>query len=88
MIELRVGSDGTVRLIYQESIDLRPLGSMEIRRASRVEPIAGGRWIADLTLSGGPILGPLESRSEALAVEFEWLEAAGFPQLHANTRHG
>jgi hypothetical protein len=77
MIELRVGSDGTVRMIYQESIDLRPLGSMEIRRASRVEPIEGGRWIADLTLSGGPILGPLETRSEALAVEVAWLQSHG-----------
>jgi hypothetical protein len=77
MIELRIGSDGTVRSIYQESLDLRPLGAIEIRRASRVEPIAGGRWIADLTLSGGPILGPLPTRSQALAVEIEWLQSHG-----------
>ena len=30
-------------------------------------------WQADMAKSGGPILGPFESRAEALASEREWL---------------
>ena len=46
-----------------------------IARASHVEPDPDGRWQADLRPVGGPVLGPFDRRSEALAAELAWLEA-------------
>ena len=63
-----------VRAIYQEEIDLGVLGRPTITRASHVEPDRDGRWRADLTPVGGPVLGPFDRRSEALEAEREWLE--------------
>lgn len=31
------------------------------------------RWRANLALSGGPVIGPFESREAAIAAEIEWL---------------
>ncbi len=65
---------GVVRCIYGEAIDLNALGSPAIARASHVEPDEEGRWWADMSPVGGPLLGPFERRSEALAAEVGWLE--------------
>jgi hypothetical protein len=46
-----------------------------IRRASHVEADKAGRWFADLSPVAGPVLGPFDRRSEALAAEHEWLLA-------------
>jgi hypothetical protein len=73
-MKLLVRPDGTVRAIYDESIDLAVLGKPTIARASRVEPDHEGRWRADLTPVGGPVLGPFGRRGEALAAEVAWLE--------------
>jgi len=75
-MELFVGVDGGVRCIYDESLDLRELGRLTITRASHVEPDADGFWWADMGPSGGPVLGPFGSRSEALGAEKGWLEMA------------
>jgi hypothetical protein len=72
-MELVVGVDGGVRCIYDESLDLRALGKLQITRASHVEPEREGFWWADMGPSGGPVLGPYVSRSEALAAERGWL---------------
>ena len=72
-MELVVGADGDVKCIYDETLDLRELGRLSITRASHVEPDAEGFWWADMGPSGGPVLGPFRSRSEALAAEREWL---------------
>jgi hypothetical protein len=61
--------------VYAETIDLGVLGHLVISRASHVEPDDSGRWLADLRPIGGPVLGPFERRSEALAAEIAWLEA-------------
>jgi hypothetical protein len=47
------------------------------RRASHVEPGPDGRWYADLSPVGGPVLGPypFEARDVALAAEVAWLRA-------------
>ena len=74
-MQLVVTPGGTVRCLYDESIDLAALGPLEITRASHVEPDAKGRWTADLTPVGGPVLGPFHHRSEALEAEQAWLEA-------------
>jgi hypothetical protein len=71
---LLVRPDGTVRAIYDESLDLAVLGRPTITRASHVEPDQDGRWVADLTPIGGPVLGPYDRRSAALEAERQWLE--------------
>jgi hypothetical protein len=74
-MQLVVGPDGSVRCLYGEVIDLAELGALQIRRASLVEPTADGKWLADLSPTAGPSLGPFNLRSEALDAEREWLEA-------------
>jgi hypothetical protein len=72
-MELLVDAGGDVRCIYDEALDLREIGKLQITRASHVEPDAEGYWWADTGPSGGPMLGPFRSRTEALHAEREWL---------------
>jgi hypothetical protein len=72
-MQLVITPRGQVRCIYGEAIDLAQLGQPEIRRGSFVEPIETGKWYADLTPVTGPMLGPFDNRSEALAAEEAWL---------------
>jgi hypothetical protein len=72
-MELVVNAGGDVRCIYDEGIDLRKIGKLQITRASHVEPDADGFWWADMGPVDGPLLGPYRSRSEALAAERGWL---------------
>lgn len=74
-MRLIVKSDGSLRAIYSEEIDLAVLGPLAITRASSVEPDSEGLWHADLTPVGGPVLGPFFRRGEALKAEVAWLEA-------------
>jgi hypothetical protein len=74
-MELVIGAGGDVRCIYDETLDLREIGKLQITRASHVEPDAEGYWWADMGPSGGPVLGPYGSRSEALGAERQWLAA-------------
>ena len=84
-MELVVDAGGDVRCIYDEALDLREIGTLKITRASHVEPDAAGFWWADMGPSGGPVLGPYRSRSEALGAEREWLMMSlskTIPQSH------
>ena len=74
-MELVVGVDGVARCIYDEALDLRALGKLQITRASHVEPDAAGFWWADMGPVDGPVLGPFRSRTEALRAERGWLTA-------------
>ena len=74
-MQLVIENGGTVRCVYNEVIDLTALGSLTIARGSHVEPIVDGRWTADLSPAGGPVLGPFDRRSDALAAELDWLES-------------
>jgi len=74
-MELVITPGGTIRCIYDEAVDLAALGTLDIRRASTVEPDAAGAWWADLAPVGGPKLGPFHRRSLAVAAEVEWLVA-------------
>jgi hypothetical protein len=78
-MKLLVKPDGTVRAIYDETIDLGVLGRPAIARASHVEPDDRGRWHADLTPVDGPVLGPFDRRGEALDAERDWLECHWLP---------
>jgi hypothetical protein len=71
---LTIDTGGTVRCIYEESIDLTSLGVLTIARASHVEPDEHGRWFADMMPIDGPVLGPFDLRSQALVAEKSWLE--------------
>jgi hypothetical protein len=73
-MNLIIEKDGKVRGIYGEAIDLATLGTPRINRASHVEPDEQGRWLADLSPVGGPVLGPFDKRSDALEAEVAWLE--------------
>jgi len=72
-MDLVIDSQGTVRCLYGETIDLQVLGQPHIRRASHVEPDEQGQWWADLAPVSGPHLGPFAQRSQALQAEQEWL---------------
>jgi hypothetical protein len=74
-MEVFIRSDGTLRCLYTEDLDLAAFGSARIERASRVEPTPDGRWSADLSPASGPVLGPFARRSEALKAEATWVEA-------------
>lgn len=78
-MELIIDTDGDVRCIYAETIELRQIGSPHITRASHVEPDANGRWIADLTPVSGPLLGPFDNRTDALSAEVLWLRDNWLP---------
>jgi hypothetical protein len=71
-----VRPDGTVEFLYEDDLRaLLDLGPATITRASHVEPTPEGRWTADLSPRGGPLLGPFTLRQEALDAERTWLEA-------------
>ena len=74
-MELVVGVDGMARCIYDEALDLREIGKLQIKRASHVEPDRDGFWWADMGPVDGPVLGPYGSRTEALRAERGWLAA-------------
>ena len=74
-MELVVGVDGVARCIYDEALDLREIGKLQITRASHVEPDAEGYWWADMGPVDGAVLGPFRSRTGALGAERGWLDA-------------
>lgn len=74
-MEIVVATTGELRCVYSDAIDLVELGQLNIRRASHVEPGVDGKWWADLSPVSGPMLGPFDRRTEALAAELRWLEA-------------
>jgi hypothetical protein len=73
-MEILVTPAGTIRCLYDESLNLHALGGLSISRGSHVEPTSAGQWAADLSPVNGPILGPFPNRSLALAAEQKWLE--------------
>lgn len=79
--------DGSMQFLYND--DLRPLmdeGKSKVTRASDVEPNEEGKWTADLSRVGGPLLGPFEFREAALAAEVAWLEANSFGQHNCQNK--
>ena len=84
---VRLLIDGsTVRAVYSDALmdALDALGPVVVKRASRVEPAAGGGWIADMAPSKGPVLfehidserkvtRSFRTRQAALDAERQWL---------------
>jgi len=73
-MQIVITPSGTVRSLYDETLDLHIFGQPDIQRGSHVEPTADGQWRADLLPVHGPVLGPYLLRSQALAAEAAWLE--------------
>jgi len=65
-----------VEAVYSDSGAgvLRAIGSVAIARASHVEPNGAGKWEADMSPSGGPVLGPFDLRQQAIDAELAWLK--------------
>ena len=78
-MQIVVKTDGVVRCLYGEELDLARLGKLVIARGSHVEPTADGHWMADMSPVNGPVLGPFPRRSEALSAERQWLETHWLP---------
>lgn len=76
--------DGRIKFVYDDetAVVVREVGDLSIKRASHVEPSTcwEGAWEADMDPVGGPILGPFETRKEALEAEREWLFKNGLPR--------
>lgn len=69
-----VEPSGQVKFIWNDRLSfLKSSGQATIKRASHVEPDENCQWGADMSPVGGPVLGPFDSREEALAAEAEWL---------------
>ena len=79
-MELVVDVGGDVRCIYDEALDLREIGKLQITRASQVEPERDGFWWADMGPVYGPVLWHYCSRSVALGVEKECVKSYLFCQ--------
>ena len=73
-MNLVIQTDGTLRCVYDEAIDLTTFGRLLISRGSHVEPDIDGQWFADLAPVSGPKLGPFAHRCDALTAERSWLE--------------
>ena len=70
-MQMLISPDGFAYCLYDETLDLAAIGRFSISRASHVEPVPDGNWVADLAPVGGPRLGPFPRRSDALRAEAE-----------------
>ncbi len=67
--------------IYDDRLAfLRKLGPVSVKRVSHVEP-SGDQWTADMSPVGGPVLGPFDTRAQALESEKEWLRQSYLPRF-------
>lgn len=73
--------DTGVHFVYADALaEIFADESLRTRRVSTVEPatesgVFGNEWVADMTLAGasGVILGPFQTREQALKAERDWL---------------
>lgn len=74
-MQLFVRPNGTAQCLYNEEINLAKIGTLDIKRASHVEPDPEnpGMWYADLAPVGGPMLKGFANRADALEAEANWL---------------
>ena len=71
-----ISSEGSMRFIYTDEFKHLLDGSISssIKRVSHVEPVSGElKWTADMSPINGPVLGPFDTRTEALEAEVDWL---------------
>lgn len=76
-VEVIIEADGTVTFVHDDDLAdalVEHYADAAIQRASHVEPTDDGRWTADLSPVGGPVLGPYTRRAMALDEEVAWLK--------------
>ena len=59
-------------------LDLSDKAKLEVRHMLKQQPPYPG-WFADLSPSGGPVLGPFNTHSEAIKAELTWLFENNIP---------
>ena len=73
-LRVTVSPGALVRFLYADSLcGLLNIGEATIKRGSHVEPTALNLWVADMSPSGGPKIGPFRLREDALDAEATWL---------------
>ena len=78
-LRVTVSPGALVRFLYTDSLSgLLNIGEATIKRASMVEPNKANLWVADMSPSGGPKIGPFVLRDDALVAEHEWLHDNNF----------
>lgn len=77
-MHILVTNSGSIQFIHSDELfnALKDIGTPSIRRASNVEPTDDSLWTA--TMRDGVIIGPFDSRTEALAAEVALLESRMF----------
>ena len=85
--QIFVGADGLLKFVYHDELaELLSLGRHSVIRASNVEPWQSTNymvspkaittvWMADMSPSGGDLLGPFPRRQDAIKAEVEWLNS-------------
>lgn len=75
MAEILFAPDGSARFVHDDDVAevMAEVGALTVRRASHVEPDGEGKWYADLSPVGGPMLAGFDRRGQALAAEHAWL---------------
>lgn len=69
-----ITAEGHLQFVYDDALaSLLDCGVAAVTRASHVEPAPAGGWMADMRPVGGPVLGPVSLRRDALALERQWL---------------
>ena len=82
--DILIENDGTLRFLYDYtsekgklfSDELIKYGTSNIERRSHINPKVtenGVKFFVDLAPSGGPELGPFETREIAIEAEIEWI---------------
>ncbi len=85
-MRLFISPQGRIHFLWEPALTelAQQLGEPHVRRASWIDRSPDGYW-ADLERSGGPRLGPFESREAAIDAEKAWLEnhRLGLAEPHA-----
>ena len=80
-MKIIVAKNGCSRHLLAENHEdfLSCLGKpISIQRSSHVE-FVDGNWMADMHPANGPVLGPFNTRKQALLAETKWLEDNHLP---------
>lgn len=82
---IKVDIEGVMSFIYSDDmVDLSKEGRATITRASHVEPSGDGKWHADMSPVGGPVLSGFDLRKDALEAEISYLKG----NLFGGSRNG
>ncbi len=83
-IELQLTSDGGIKMLQSDEVDLYPFGELEVKRASNVEfnnksgnGIVAQAWFVESAATGEILKDGFLTRAEALAWEKAWYSPSG-----------